>query len=272
MTSPRGANRYAQIIEHIFRARYTEGSREVPFERADIERAAAELGIKLPKNLGDVLYSYRYRVALPNSIQLRAPPGEQWVIRPAGRSCYRFVANPISQVAPNAALSETKIPDATPGIIAKYALNDEQALLAKVRYNRLIDIFTGIACYSLQSHLRTSVQGVGQVETDEVYVGVDRRGAQFVFPVQAKGARDRLSVVQIEQDVAVCRAKFPNLLCVPIGAQFVEEDLIALFRFELGYRGVSVETERHYRLVPADQITPEDLQAYSTRTDRGMTG
>ena len=91
-----------------------------------------------------------------------------------------------------------------------YALNDEQALLAKLRYNRLIDIFTGVACYSLQSHLRTFVEEVGQTETDEIYVGVDKRGAQFVFPVQAKGARDRINVVQIEQDIAMCAEKFPG--------------------------------------------------------------
>ena len=30
-------------------------------------------------------------------------------------------------------LAVTKVPDATPGIIAKYALNDEQAVLARVR-------------------------------------------------------------------------------------------------------------------------------------------
>jgi len=49
---------------------------------------------------------------------------------------------------PNPLLSETKIPDATPGIIDMYALTDEQALLAKVRYNRLVDVFTGVTCYS----------------------------------------------------------------------------------------------------------------------------
>ena len=46
-------------------------------------------------------------------------------------------------------LAETKIPDATPGIIAKYASTDEQGLLAKLRYNRLLDILTGTTCYSL---------------------------------------------------------------------------------------------------------------------------
>lgn len=68
-------------------------------------------------------------------------------------------------------MTATKVPDATPGIVAKYAFNDEQALLAKVRYNRLVDIFTGVTCYSLQNHLRTTVSEIGQVETDEIYVG-----------------------------------------------------------------------------------------------------
>ncbi|HLI09294.1 MAG TPA: hypothetical protein VKV40_22220 [Ktedonobacteraceae bacterium] len=63
-------------------------------------------------------------------------------------------------------MAETKIPDSTPGLIAMYALGDEQALLAKLRYNRLIDIFTEVTCYSLQSHLRTTVPSIGQVETN----------------------------------------------------------------------------------------------------------
>jgi len=51
-------------------------------------------------------------------------------------------------------MAAIKIPDATPEIVAAYALSDEQALLAKVRYNRLLDIFLGVAAYSLQNHLR----------------------------------------------------------------------------------------------------------------------
>jgi hypothetical protein len=131
-------------------------------------------------------------------------------------------------IVPAPMLAETKVPDATPGLIALYALNDEQALLAKLRYNRLIDTFTGITCYSLQHHLRTTVPSMGQVETDELYVGIDRRGAHYVFPVQAKGGRDRQNIVQIEQDFAMCAMKFPNLICRAIGAQCMQDNLIAL--------------------------------------------
>ena len=61
-----------------------------------------------------------------------------------GQAKYKFALVSMPRIIPNNMLSETKILDATPGIIAKYAINDEQSLLAKLRYNRLIDIFTGI--------------------------------------------------------------------------------------------------------------------------------
>ena len=174
------------------------------FAREDIVTFASELGIGLPKNLGDLIYSFRYRTDLPASILAEASEGETWIIRPAGRSKYRFVLVSGAPLAPNPNLAITKIPDSTPGIIAKYAFSDEQAVLARVRYNRLIDIFLGIACYSLQNHFRTTVPGMGQVETDEIYVGVDKRGSHYVVPVQAKGGNDKLNRVQIEQDLALC--------------------------------------------------------------------
>lgn len=263
----RKPNRYSQIIEHIFLSNYRPGLREIPFERSQIESVAADLGIKLPKNLGDLVYSFRYRVSLPESILSRAPAGETWVIWPAGRSKYKFLATDQAEIRPNSLIPETKIADSTPGVISRYALSDEQALLAKLRYNRLIDIFTGAASYSLQNHLRTSVTDVGQVETDEIYVGIDKRGIHYVFPVQAKGGRDLLSIVQIAQDAAMCSEKFSGLVCRPIAAQFIGEDQIALFKFEPTAGLPALIAERHYRLVPNTSLTRDDLLAYQLRPD-----
>lgn len=259
------ASRYSKIIEQIFLSRYKDGVAEILFEREDIVRVAKKLGIKLPKNLGDVIYSFRYRTPLPESVRAKAPKGKEWIIRPAGSAKYSFVAAALATIAPNKMMAETKVPDSTPGVIAMYALNDEQALLAKLRYNRLIDIFTGVACYSLQSHLRTAVPKLGQVETDEIYIGVDKRGVHYVFPVQAKGGNDVLSVVQIEQDIAMCKAKFPSVICRPIGAQLMEKELIALFEFEEGEHGIAISSEKHYRLVPSEEVTVDDLKTYRDR-------
>ena len=260
-------NRYEQIIEELFLRNYTEGMREVPFRRREIKEVAEKLGIALPENIGDVLYSFRYRTQLPESIRRLAPAGTEWVIQPAGKAQYVFTATIQAQILPNQLFSETKILDATPGIITRYALNDEQALLAILRYNRLIDIFSGVTCYSLQNHLRTTVPKMGQIETDELYVGVDKHGIQYVLPVQAKGGSDKISIVQIGQDFALCRAKFPDLICRALAAQFMRGNVIALFEFEQLHAQISIVAEKHYRLVASGDLSSTDLQRYRTRSE-----
>lgn len=265
-TLMKSKNRYAAIIERIFKSKFKSGMSELDFVREEIVTMARELKIHLPKNIGDLVYTFRYRSALPASIQKQAAAGKVWIIRPTGQAKYRFVLVPDIPLTPNPNLVDTKIPDATPGIVTKYAFNDEQALLARLRYNRLVDIFTSVTCYSLQNHLRTTAPNMGQVETDEIYVGLDKKGAHYVFPLQAKGGSDKLSVVQIEQDFAVCAHKFPGLICRPIGAQFAKGGVIVLFEFEQTDAGVRVSSERHYKLVPPEEVSETDLQNYRGRT------
>ncbi|MGH9786303.1 MAG: endonuclease, partial [Terriglobia bacterium] len=112
---------------------------------------------------------------------------------------------------------------------------------------------------------RTTVPNIGQVETDELYVGVDKKGSHYIFPIQAKGGTDRLSIVQIEQDLAVCAHKFPSLICRPVAAQFMLGDVIALFEFEEGENGVGICSEKHYKLVPPEEVTEADLESYRER-------
>ena len=261
------ANRYCAIIEKIFLEHYSEGSTEFEFEREEIRTTAAELGIKAPDNLGDLTYSFRYRQDLPEAIRKTAAEGTEWIINGSGRSRYQFKQVKLSRIVPREELVTIKVPDATPEIIAAYALGDEQALLAKVRYNRLVDIFLGITAYSLQNHLRTTVKGIGQIEIDEIYVGLDRHGRQFVVPVQAKGGSDKHGVVQTQQDIACCREKFKALTCRPVSAQFMSNGRIAMFELTVENDEVQVVDEQHYQLVHATDISIEDLQNYAARSD-----
>ena len=59
---------YAAIIERIFLHRYKKGQKVVEFTRQDLIDTAHELGVDLPKNIGDVVYSFRYRRDLPPAI------------------------------------------------------------------------------------------------------------------------------------------------------------------------------------------------------------
>ena len=138
-------------------------------------------------------------------------------------------------------------------------------MLAKVRYNRLIDVFLGITASSLQNHLRTTVKGIGQIEVDELYVGLDRNGSQFVVPVQAKGGKDKHGQQQTEQDMACCMEKFPALRCRPVSAQFMSRNKIAMFELTSQDGEIKIVSEEHYELVPASQISADDLKAYASR-------
>ena len=55
------------------------------FTRAEFVSVAKTLGIVAPSNLGDVLYSFRYRNELPKAILDKQPAGRVWVIFPNGR-------------------------------------------------------------------------------------------------------------------------------------------------------------------------------------------
>jgi hypothetical protein len=250
---------YNRIIERIFFRHYGKKASSIEFTREEIPEAAKELKVPVPDNLGDVIYSFRYRRSLPSSILKTCGAGQEWIIESVGTAKYKFRKVSITKIEPQAGLYQIKVPEATPEIVAQHALSDEQALLAKLRYNRLIDIFTGLTTYSLQNHLRTQIKGV-QLEIDELYVGIGKSGDQVIIPVQAKGGTDRIGRVQLVQDRTFCKERFSHLSCRPIAAQFMENDVIAMFELTVIEDKVQIVEEKHYKLVPASEISAEDLE------------
>ena len=256
-------NRYQALIQEVFFDHFAAGTTEFEFQREELEGAADALGVARVKNLGDITYSFRQRSPLPERILETQPEGYEWIIEGAGKSRYRFkLVTTASRIVPRADMVVIELPDATPEIIRAHKLNDEQALLAMVRYNRLIDTFLGLTAYSLQNHLRTTVEGVGQIEIDELYIGIDSLGCHYVIPVQAKGEGDKIGIVQPTQDIRFAEQKFPGMRCRAIAAQFLEDEVVALFELTLQADEIKVVEERHYRLVPADQLDAESIRDY----------
>lgn len=257
-------SKYEQIILKIFFDHWKNGEPEFTFDRDEIHEAADSIGISRIKNPGDLIYSYRYRRQLPEKILNTQPNGLNWLILGAGDAKYRFRLNKLVYVTPTTGLLARKIPNATPEIISKYALSDEQALLASLRYNRLIDIFLGITTFSLQNHLRTKIPNYGQIEIDELYIGLDSSGAQYIIPVQAKGGSDQIGAIQTIQDHIYCSSdkKYEGCLVRTVSAQFLSSDEIALFELTFDGNEVSIIQEKHFRLVPASEISIEELKEY----------
>lgn len=67
--------------------------------------------------------------------------------------------------------------------------------------------------------------------------------------------------------MALCAAKFASLVCRAIATQFMADGVIALFEFEDGENGIAISAEKHYRLVPPDQMTAAELETCQKRSD-----
>ncbi|NKQ36404.1 MAG: endonuclease [Chloroflexi bacterium] len=258
-------SKYEQIIEWIFFNNYREADAVVPFTRDELALASSELGFARIKNLGDIPYSFRFRRNLPEAIQTTAPQNSEWIIVGTGIGKYAFRLASPGKIKPSSHYYPVKVPDATPEIVRLYASGtDEQALLTRVRYNRLVDIFTGLTCYSVQNHLRTTVSRIGQVEIDEIYVGVNKRGTHFILPCQAKSPGDQFGIAQVLQDMALCQERYPTAVCKPIALQFTAENNVAMLelaiREENNILKLNVVEEKHYQLVPRSEISESELK------------
>jgi hypothetical protein len=270
---------YKKIIIGVFEKHYKPGIRRFAFSRSELLAEAEKVGLDVESsadsttrtaNIGDVVYTYRFRKAFPPEILKTAAKEKMWIIAGAGDGQYEFRLITTPKLTADEGRFTTKVHDATPEIVRRFALNDEQAILARIRYNRLIDMFCRCVAYSLQNHLRTNIRGIGQIEIDELYVGSNRQGEHFIIPIQVKREKDALGVSQLLQDLEFCKVNHPHLTPKAIGAQMLKTkvegekyDLLALFEFEcqdtLDDLVISKRAERHFLLLPYTKITESDF-------------
>jgi len=220
---------YDTVILELFNRVYQDHADQLPFTKDDVAAVCEDLGVTV-RNIPNVIYTYRARSELPAAIVGRG----QWIIQGTGKGRYAFLRlDRPPHIEMPADLQIIRILDSTPEIVLKHSGSDEQSLMAKIRYNRLIDIFLGITAYQLQSHFRTTLDGIGQIEIDDLYLGVDTEGHQYVIPIEEKGPdpREKLGVAQVGWLAALAHQQYPGLTARPVGAKAWQDDSILLLEF-----------------------------------------
>lgn len=252
-TPPEKQNDYDQAITETFRRVYKPNINVLPFTKDELVQVCQDFGLVI-NNIPDVPYHYRVgRSDLPNEISDTG----NWVIQGAGKGKYQFV---LLKREPYIAIPDdlyiTAIPEATPDVVLKYSGTDEQAVLTKIRYNRIVDTFLSLTAYHLQGHVRSSVEDMGQVEVDELYVGVDADGKWYVIPIEAKnvGPKERLGVIQVQQMILFTKQYYPKLVLKPVGIKLLEDDSLVFVEFddESELEKISVKRYARYKLVRDD--------------------
>ncbi|MBC8448876.1 MAG: endonuclease [Chloroflexi bacterium] len=241
---------YDQVINRVFESLHAghEDVNRLPFSKSDVERAVSDLGLSI-KNIPDIVYTYRSgRSQLPQAILTH----RNWAIEGVGKGKYAFTRltrSPYVDIPTDVEI--VHILDATPQLVLKYQGTDEQGFLARIRYNRLIDTFTALTAYHIQGHFRTTISDVGQVEIDDLYIGIDTDGHGFVLPIEAKGEspRDQLGVIQIIQMVRFARQYFADLIVRPIGVKIMPDGSYMFLEFNDSDDANLVATKRYKRYV-----------------------
>lgn len=223
---------YVPILNHVFAKYYKEGDTNVRFSLDDVRQAAEDLKIVV-RNPGDVIYRMRSRTELPKAITDKG----FYILRQVKRGVYQFevgtstlVPIPVGEIID--AIDQTPLPvrRLLPENLSEI---DEQGLLTIIHYCNLVSHFTGLQVFRLKSHVRKGVKLVGQVEVDEVDVGISLNIADtpIIFPIEAKASPDALNWTQIAAQVTFAMQYFPDHVIRPIAVKVDYDSLIHILEF-----------------------------------------
>jgi len=224
-------SQYDEVILEVFLRHYQESADRLLFQKDELAEACDKHGITV-RNIPDIIYTYRSRRSLPAKILATG----HWAIEPAGRGAYAFrlLQNAPHFDIPFGDYAPVDIYNAIPEVVEGLLRQDEQSLLTLVLYNRLVDIFTGLTCFHIQNHYRSFVAGMGEVELDALYVGVDKTGTLVVIPIEAKSQAESEMIgrIQVSQMAKLVRQDFADLGRRVLAIKILADGTIAIVEFD----------------------------------------
>ena len=243
-------NRGSAILSLIFAERYRGSNTPVSFTKDDLQTAGEDLGIDLPKNLSDVIYALRHRSPIPEGIQRTALKGQDWVIETVGRSEYWLIQRPCQRIEADPSAFDYLFEDETPRIARDFGMKGAPLLDCILRKNQILKKFLGSPVEHLQSQVRASVKGVGQVEVGSLFFS-DINGE--VIPVCLIAKPGEFNLAKAAQNMRFAAAHYPEMDCRPVVAQLLSEKRVALFELSGSPETPHVLHEAHFSLAPRSE-------------------
>lgn len=260
--------KYEDTIVRVFENKLDEGystDGEVPFDRDDIEDALDELELTV-KNVPDIPYAYRSRRSLPDHIEQH---GYNAIILDdsieGADATYLFTKREQLIHVPDEydEVHRTSIGE-LPEPVREYIGKDEQGVLTQVRYAGLLDDFTRLDAYHLQSHMRFRVNS-REAELDDLYIGVDEEGHDHALAVEAKGVGETLNKNQLIRNTRGIEQKitYPDSVRT-LAVKLDEDGYFYLFEFDIhevdGEDRVEIERVWQYKFSEntSEEATLED--------------
>lgn len=135
--------------------------------------------------------------------------------------------------------------DWTPNIARRHGLKETALLECILRHNRLLENFLGLPTEHLQSQIRTSVAGIGQIKIGSLFLCDE---AETSIPVCLIGKPGGFSLERAAQHMKYGFERFPAMQCRTVVAQLLDDQTIALFELFGTPDAPRVIQEAHYVL------------------------
>jgi hypothetical protein len=208
------------------------------------------------ENVNEADIPYRYKVGrtpIPDEIKSKG----NWIVKGrSGKGNYEFLELNRDQyidLPSTEDLVAIEILESTPDVVLKYCSDDEQSLISRLNYTQLLGTFLKLSTNHLQSHVRTSVENIGQVEIDGLFVGVNKEGKEYIIPVEAKssGEGDRLAVQQLHAMNEFISQNFPDTESRPVGVKQMEDESVVIIELNTttDINKIQMKDVKRYRLV-----------------------
>lgn len=143
------------------------------------------------------------------------------------------------EVAPNRLSKRQAVPNLLPRIVEEYISDERQFLLSQLRYNRLLDLYSGMVCFPVYSTSRLA---------DEIFVGIDQMERPHVFLVQASTGNRPLRISHVKSCFDSFVTEYQSALIRSIVLQVVTLNILALLEFQVE-RTARLVGEKHYQIV-----------------------
>jgi hypothetical protein len=247
---------YVPILVDIFQRKYQDGDEIVEFTLDEVRETAERLDIKI-RNPSDLIYRMKSRTKLPSEILDKGFK----IIKIVKKGVYQFQLGE-STIVDLTRENVFQIQDTTPVAVRRFLEEklseiDEQGLLTIIHYCDLLSHFTGLKIYRLKSHVRKSIVNIGQVEVDEVDIGIglDSLETPIIFPIEAKSASDPLNWTQIANQVNFSKQLFLNYVIRPIGIKVDYDSLLHIIEFtpEMEANKIKIKNSATYNLILSEE-------------------
>ena len=244
------ANPMAQCMKplsYIFFTRAKPGVSFLRFSTDDVKCAFRRMGIKVPKNIGDIPHQAQKR-AMPLVIQSTAPLGCEWILESmgAGVHCFKLVGS--NKLHPSADAEERHVEDKAAAIIEAFDMSDKARLELQVKENGLLNDFLDREMSFATKPPRGFVKDVGQVDFDAIFVVRDELDARFIATVQYEIQPQPICGHKARRMLRFADIRYPEWKTKAIVVQRLSDNRIAIFEMQRFFEGTEIAKEVHYLL------------------------